>query len=54
MFYVSLHGIKILFLFNSSVTGSMSPGSTSQILARKKRRGVSGLELRADLYDLVS
>lgn len=25
----------------SSVTGSMSPGSTSQILARKKRRGVS-------------
>lgn len=27
----------------SPVTGSMSPGSASQILARKKRRGVSGL-----------
>lgn len=28
----------------SPVTGSMSPGSASQILARKKRRGVSGLQ----------
>ncbi len=31
----------LLFLLLSPVTGSMSPGSTSQILARKKRRGVS-------------
>lgn len=27
----------------STVTGSVSPGSASQILARKKRRGVSRL-----------
>lgn len=32
---------RSLFLLLSPVTGSMSPGSTSQILARKKRRGVS-------------
>lgn len=31
-----------LYPWYSPVTGSMSPGSASQILARKKRRGVSG------------
>lgn len=49
------HPLIDFFLFLCSprcspVTGSMSPGSASQILARKKRRGVSGLQPRVLIF----